>query len=73
MARQMFARAEADLDMQRTVFAEQRRGIDRALVRHRQVGKRFLDKRGLAETKLVALAASIEAADNGRIGHRRAL
>ena len=72
LAREMLAGAEADLHLKRAVFTEQGHRVDRHALGHADPGQQFLDERSLAEAQLVSLAAAIEAADGGRIVHRRA-
>ena len=69
---QMLARAEADLQLQRPVVAEQCPRVERPRFRYRDLRQQLLDQRGLTGAQFVALAAAVEAADGGGVVHRRA-
>ena len=64
---EMLARAEADLEMQRPVVAEQGLAVERPLFRHAQLRQQPLDQLGLARAQRPALGAAVEAAERGRI------
>src|SRR5689334_20495608 len=69
LAGKMLARAEADLDFECSVVAEQRARIERAGLGHAHLRQQRLDERGLALAELVSLRTAIEAASGSRIGH----
>jgi hypothetical protein len=63
LAGEMLAAAEADLELQGTIVAEQGGGIERPGFRNRDPREKIVDKRLLAHAQLVPLATAIEAAD----------
>ncbi len=66
---EMLAGAEADLEMERPLVAEQDAGIDRPFVGHAQRRQQRLDQRRLAGAQRAALGAAVEAADGGGVVH----
>src|SRR5687767_11530232 len=66
---EMLARAEADLQMQWPLVAEQARRRDLALGRHRQRRQQPVDQLLLALAQLVAARPAVEAVEGGRVLH----
>ena len=65
--RQVLSAAEADLEMQRAIEAEQRLGRDRAVRRGADLRQQLVDQLLLAGAQRLALAAAIEPVERGRI------
>jgi len=69
LRREMLAAAEADLEFERAIVAEQGLRIERAGIGHAHLGQQFLDQRGLALAELVALAAAVKTTERDGIWH----
>ena len=74
---EMLARAEADLEMQRAVLAEQPLRSDLAFRRHLDLRQQRVDQLLLALAQLVPARPAVEAVEGQRVaglvrGHRRA-
>ena len=73
---EMLARAEADLEVERALVAEQSLRTDLAVSRHRDRRQQRVDQRLLRGAQLVAHRPAIEPIERGRVagfvrGHRR--
>ena len=64
---EMLARAEADLEMERTILAEQAGGRDLALVGHFDLRQQTVDQVLLALAQLVPARPPVKAVEGGRI------
>ena len=64
---QMLARAEADLEVERAVVAEQPLRGDLALRRHGDLRQQRVDQRLLALAQLVPARPAVEAVERGRV------
>ena len=62
LAGEMLARAEADLELQRTIAPNSRAASSGPVVGHRDARQQVLDQRRLAGAQLVPLAAAVELA-----------
>ncbi len=63
----MLAAAEADLEMQRTVCAEQPLGGHRAVVRHRDAGQEIVDQALLVGAQRFADRTAVKPLQRGRV------
>ena len=68
LSREMLARAEADLQLQGPIIAEQDTGIERAFG-NADAGQQVLDQSGLPDAQLVPLAPAVKPADCCRVAH----
>src|SRR3546814_7573037 len=63
----MLAAAETDLEMQRTIVAEQTLRANFAAIRHRDARQQAVDQLLLPGAQGLALGAAIEAVERGRV------